>query len=167
MALKNRLWNDSMSDMEDIMSDVGDIFSTPAKTQKPARKANPDPLEKREDPRVFVNWRMVLVKKNGERVQGAIRNASMGGMCAHVELDMREDEPVEVHVEISQPRLCSRQIVTASCRLAYSLFSSNDYCIKVGLEIIEMSEAHRAIYEEEINIKLSVFGNGSLNAHIL
>lgn len=154
--------------MEDLANEVQGILGNSAKKKAKTISSSDDYSDQRQYQRVLVKWRMVLIKKSGERVEGMIRDVSQGGMCAHVERDMHErDHPVEVHIEIAQPRLRKRTVVTASCRVAYSLFCSTDHCVRVGLEIVSMSAAHRAIYDEELNIKLSVFGNGSLNAHVL
>lgn len=156
--------------MEDLTNEVQGIFGTsPSNPKKKAKTigSSDDYSDQRQSQRVLVKWRMVLIKKSGERVEGMIRDVSLGGMCAHVERDIHERDQVEVHVEISQPRLRSRAVITAKCRIAYSLFCSTEHCVRVGLEIVKMSDAHRKIYEDELNIKLSVFGNGSLNAHVL
>lgn len=151
--------------MNDLTNEVQGLFSEPQKKAKSSMSK--DEADQRQYQRVLVKWRMVLVKKNGERITGTIRDASLGGMCAHVELDIHDPEPVEVHVEITQPRLRSKQVVTASCRIAYTIFCSTNHCVRVGLEIISMSDAHRKIFNDEMDAKLSVFGNGALNAHIL
>lgn len=151
--------------MNDLANEVQGLFSSPQKKAKAS--AGQSEADQRQSQRVLVKWRMVLVRKNGERITGTIRDASLGGMCAHIERDLHDPEPVEVHVEITQPRLRSKQVITASCRIAYTLFCSTNHCVRVGLEIVSLSDAHRAIYDEELNMKLSVFGNGSLNAHVL
>jgi len=115
--------------------------------------------ERRTYARISIDWRVIVVMADGQKIEGRAKDVSLGGMTILSDDVVLADE--QCHVYFMVPREKKRDgKVEAVAKVVYTVLAHNMCKFRSGLQFTAFSEHGKAMLEEYLAFRATSLLDG-------